>query len=90
MSDLNESQKKALMLLKTSRGQTDAVIKMIEDGRYCVDVSNQILAAKGLLEKANLHILEQHLKHCVRDGILEGKGDEKIEEILSIFSKYIK
>ena len=62
----------------------------MEDERYCVDVSNQILAAKGLLEKANLKILEQHLKHCVRQDILEGSGDEKIEEILLILSKYMK
>lgn len=83
-------QKKALTLLKTSRGQIDAVIKMMEQDRYCVDVSNQILAAKGLLEKANLQILEQHLKHCVRKDILEGSGDEKIEEILLILGKYMK
>lgn len=87
---MNQSQKKALTLLKTSRGQIDAVIKMIESDRYCVDVSNQILAARGLLQKANLQILEQHLKHCVRNDILEGNGDEKIEEILSILSKYLK
>ena len=87
---MNLEKKKALTLLKTSRGQIDAVIKMIEDERYCVDVSNQILAAKGLLEKANLKILEQHLKHCVKAGILEGNGDEKIEEILSILGKYLK
>lgn len=90
MNDLNDEQKRSVILLKTAKGQMDAVIKMIEDGRYCVDVSNQILAAKGLLEKANLNILEQHLKHCVKEGILEGKGDEKIEEILSIFAKYLK
>lgn len=87
---MNKSQKKALTLLKTSRGQIDAVIKMMEEDRYCVDISNQILAAKGLLQKANLQILEQHLKHCVRNGILEGNGDEKIEEILNILSKYFK
>ena len=87
---MNSSQKKALTLLKTSRGQIDAVINMIEDGRYCVDVSNQILAARGLLQKANLQILEQHLKHCVKDDILEGKGDEKLEEILTILGKYLK
>lgn len=87
---MNQSQKKALTLLKTSRGQIDAVIKMVESDRYCVDVSNQILAARGLLQKANLQILEQHLKHCVRNDILEGNGDEKIEEILNILSKYFK
>lgn len=87
---MNESQKKALTLLKTSRGQIDAVINMVESDRYCVDVSNQILAARGLLQKANLQILEQHLKHCVKNDILEGNGDEKIEEILSILGKYFK
>lgn len=87
---MNAEKKKALTLLKTSRGQIDAVIKMIEDERYCIDISNQILAAKGLLEKANLEILAQHLKHCVKEDILEGKGDAKIEEILSVLSKYLK
>ena len=87
---MNPSKKKAITLLKTARGQIDATIKMIEDGRYCIDVSNQILASKGLVEKANLHMLEQHLKTCVRQGIEEGKGDEKIEEILSVISKYLK
>lgn len=87
---MNPSKKKAITLLKTARGQIDATIKMIEDGRYCIDVSNQILASKGLIEKANLQILEQHLKTCVRQGIEEGNGDEKIEEILSVLSKYLK
>ncbi|AFS77219.1 copper-sensing transcriptional repressor CsoR [Gottschalkia acidurici 9a] len=87
---MNEEKKKAVTLLKTSKGQIEAVIKMIEDDRYCVDIANQILAAKGLLEKANLKILEQHIKSCVKDAIVKGEGDEKIDEILSILDKYFK
>lgn len=87
---MNPSKKKALTLLKTARGQIDGTIKMLEDERYCIDVSNQILASKGLLEKANLQILEQHLKNCLKDDILEGGGDQKIEEILSVLGKYLK
>ncbi len=87
---MNLSKKKALTLLKTARGQIDATIKMIEDERYCIDISNQILASKGLIEKANLQILEQHLKHCIKEDIEAGKGDEKIEELLNIFAKYLK
>lgn len=87
---MNSSKKKALTLLKTARGQIDATIKMIEEERYCIDISNQILASKGLLEKANLQMLEQHLKNCLKNDILEGNGDEKIEEILSVLSKYLK
>lgn len=87
---MNSSKKKALTLLKTARGQIDATINMIEEERYCIDISNQILASKGLLEKANLQMLEQHLKNCLKNDILEGNGDEKIEEILSVLSKYLK
>ena len=45
---MNNERKKALQLLKTARGQIDGIIKMIEDDRYCVDISNQIMAAQSL------------------------------------------
>ncbi len=65
---------------------------MIEDERYCVDVSTQILSAIGLLKKANIDILNNHLRHCVSSAILqsEDQGEEKIEEIINIIDKYIK
>ncbi|MFY9450939.1 MAG: metal-sensing transcriptional repressor, partial [Bacillota bacterium] len=53
---------KVLNLLKTSRGQIEGIIKMVEDDRYCVDISKQILAVQAQLKKANLQILEQHIK----------------------------
>ena len=87
---MNDGKKKAITLLKTSRGQIDGIIRMIEDGRYCVDISNQMLAAKGLLEKANISILEQHIKNCVKDAIVKGEGDQKIDEILAILDKYFR
>ncbi|MCX5775677.1 MAG: metal-sensing transcriptional repressor, partial [Firmicutes bacterium] len=43
-------------LVKTARGQLDGVIKMIEEDRYCIDISNQILAAEAILHKANQKI----------------------------------
>ena len=33
-------------LLKTARGQIDGILKMIDDDRYCVDISNQIMATR--------------------------------------------
>ena len=41
-------------LLKTARGQLDGILKMVEEDRYCIDISNQILASNALLKKANL------------------------------------
>ncbi len=87
---MNEGRKKALSLLKTSRGQIDGIIKMIEEERYCVDISKQILSVIGLMKKANLEMLDQHIKSCVKDAILEGHGDEKIDEIINVIDKYVK
>lgn len=50
---------------------------MIEDDRYCIDVANQILAAQSLLKKADLMILQGHLRHCVKEACLNNNPDEK-------------
>lgn len=84
---MNKEQKNALLALKTARGQVEATINMVEEGRYCVDISNQIIAAQGLLKKANLLILRQHMNHCVKEAFEHDKGDEKINEIIDILSK---
>jgi DNA-binding FrmR family transcriptional regulator len=52
---------KTLRLLKTARGQLDGIVGMIEDDRYCVDISNQLLATIAILRKANAGILRAHL-----------------------------
>jgi CsoR family transcriptional regulator, copper-sensing transcriptional repressor len=84
---MNQEKKDAVRALKISKGQIEAVIKMIEDERYCVDISNQIIAAQSLLKKANLLILRQHLNHCVADALMNGNGEEKIDEIIGILNK---
>ncbi|MBS5937522.1 metal-sensing transcriptional repressor [Clostridium sartagoforme] len=86
---MNDERKKALQSLKTARGQIEGIIKMIEDDRYCIDISNQIFAAQSLLKKSNLIILENHLSHCVKDACINGDGDEKITEIMKILDKVI-
>ncbi|AKA71649.1 metal-sensing transcriptional repressor [Clostridium scatologenes] len=87
---MNEEKKKAIQCLKTSKGQIEGIIKMIEEGRYCIDISNQIVAAQSLLKKSNLLILKQHLNHCVKDAFLNNTGDKKVDEIIDLLSKLLK
>jgi len=75
--------------LKTAKGQIDGILKMIDEERYCIDISKQIIAVQSLLKKANMKILKNHMHSCVVSGIMEGKGDEKIDEILYILDKYL-
>ena len=84
---MKADKKEITRLLKTARGQIDGIIKMIEDGRYCIDVSNQILASSAMLKRANLLILKQHMNHCVLEAAEHGHGSEKIDEVIGILSK---
>lgn len=84
---MNEERKKSLQTLKTAKGQIEGIMKMIEDDRYCMDISNQILASQALLKRANLLILKQHLDHCVTQACLNGGSEEKINEIMVILEK---
>jgi DNA-binding FrmR family transcriptional regulator len=86
---LNKDQEQAMRSLKTSKGQIEGIIKMMEDGRYCIDVSNQIIAAQSLLKKANMLILKQHLNHCVKDAFMNNTGEDKVDEIIELLAKLI-
>ncbi|MGL5721830.1 MAG: metal-sensing transcriptional repressor [Brevinema sp.] len=87
---MNIEKQKALRLLKTAKGQLEGIMKMIEEEKYCVDISNQISASSSLLKNAQLLILKQHMEGCVISAVKEDNGSEKIEEIMSILSKIVK
>lgn len=84
---MNEEKQAAVQALKTASGQIDGIVRMIQDGRYCIDISNQLLAASAMLKRANLLILRQHMSHCVKTAVEHGDADEKIAEIMDILSK---
>ena len=77
-------------LIKTAKGQLDGILKMIEDDRYCIDISNQLLATQALLRKANHEVLHAHMAGCVKEAVSSGHPDEKIEEMLTLMEKMMK
>lgn len=81
---------KVTRLLKTARGQLDGLIKMVEEDRYCIDISNQLMATQAILQKVNNEVIHAHLKSCVKDSFVEGNEDEKIEEIVKLLDKLSK
>lgn len=87
---MNEEKKKAVQALKTVSGQVEGIIRMIEEGRYCIDISNQIFAASALLKKANLLVLQQHMNHCEKHAVETGDAEQKISEMMGILSKVME
>ena len=86
---MNDEKKKALQSLKTARGQIDGIIKMIEDDRYCIDIANQLMAVQSLIKKADVTILQGHLRHCIKDACMSENPEEKIEEFNKVLEKIL-
>ena len=76
--------------LKKVSGQINGIDKMLEDGRYCVDIIQQILAAKAALNKVALIILESHAKSCVVTAIQEGRAEQSIDELMKVLKQFNK
>lgn len=87
---MKADKKKITRLLKTASGQIDGILKMIDDDRYCIDISNQILATNSILKKANLEILKAHLENCVKESLNTNDEDNKLDEVIKTLEKIYK
>ncbi|MBQ2431661.1 MAG: metal-sensing transcriptional repressor [Peptococcaceae bacterium] len=77
-------------LLKTARGQLDGILKMVEEDRYCMDISTQLMATEAMLNKINKEILTAHLKHCVSNAETQEERDQKVDELVHMLGKLMK
>jgi len=88
---LNEQEKIDIKKrLRKTGGQIIGIEKMVDEGRYCVDVLQQISAARAALNKVALMILESHTKSCVVTAIRENRTENTVEELIEIISKFTK
>lgn len=76
--------------LKIARGQLDGILQMVKEDRYCVDISNQILATQALLRSANQQILQAHIRTCVREALQTDVDNPKLEEALKLLEKMMQ
>ena len=76
--------------LKKISGQINGIDKMLDEGRYCVDIIQQVLAARAALNKVGLMILESHAKSCVVKAIKEDRAEQSIDELMGILKQFNK
>lgn len=90
---MKANKKSTIRKLRTVGGQIDGLIRMIEDDRYCIDISTQLMASISILKNINKDILRAHLEHCVYDSLNQNNEEdvkEKIAEIEKIIDKLNK
>ncbi len=85
----SKENKEIIIALKKARSHLDNVIKMVDGGKYCIDILQQNLAVSGLLKSANAKLLKHHLKTCFARAMKstnEKQKNKMVEEILKIKS----
>lgn len=87
-SELRQTVKRRLARIE---GQIRGIGRMVDDGRYCVDVLTQLAAVQQGLRRVSRELLRDHMAHCVEEAFESGEADEKhrvSEEIAELMFKY--
>jgi len=84
MADKKQLVNRALSI----QGHMGAVVRMIENDEYCIDIIQQTQAIQKALDKLNALILKDHLNQCVTTAIRSNKTAERervIGELMDVF-----
>ncbi|WP_293905066.1 metal-sensitive transcriptional regulator [Phenylobacterium sp.] len=72
-----DNKPRLLNRLNRVEGQVRGIARMVEEGRYCIDVLTQLQAVRAALAKVETEMLRDHLGHCVEGAIVSGDKDEQ-------------
>ena len=76
--------------LRKIEGQVRGLQRMVDEDTYCIDILTQVSSVVAALRAVGLGLLDDHVRHCVRESIEQGKGDEKVEELMAAVSRFSK
>ncbi len=82
------NKKDLLDRLRRIEGQVRGLQRMVEEDQYCIDVLTQVNSAAAALRAVGMGLLDGHVRHCVRESIEKGNGDEKVEELLAAVARF--
>ncbi len=73
---------------RSIQGHMGAVVRMLEEDAYCIDIIKQTQAVEKAIDKLNALILEKHLNSCVTTAIQSRNTQERervIGELMDVF-----
>ncbi len=92
------TDKKMTARVKRIAGQVAGIERMLEDKRYCLDILNQIAAARSALDALGVELLTLHLERCVlghgsgteHDHARPMTHPELLAEVKTALSRFLK
>ena len=81
-----------LRRLRRIEGQIRGIARMVEQDDYCIDVLTQVSAATKALQAVALGLMDEHLKHCVREAVAQGGqvADDKVAEASAAVARLVR
>ena len=74
--------------LKTVEGHLAGISRMVDEGKYCIDVIQQIQAVQSALNKVTKIMLENHMNSCMITAVRGddvGEREKVLSEIADVF-----
>lgn len=87
MAITDESKEKLKARLAKAIGHLNAVYRMVDEKKYCIDVLHQLKAVQSALDKTSEVILRQHLETCVVEAVKNQDSERVIDELIQVFKK---
>ncbi|MFQ5849298.1 MAG: metal-sensitive transcriptional regulator [Candidatus Binatia bacterium] len=87
------TRREAVQRLSRIEGQIKGIKKMVEQGRYCVEVLGQISAAHEGLRGVGKLIMRNYLENCVTSSLRSGsssRAKEAYGELMDVIYKFAK
>lgn len=76
--------------MKRIEGQARGVVRMMEEGRYCIDILQQLSALEAAVRATKTKVLEIHASHCIEEAIKAGDVTDqrrKFRELVDLLGK---
>jgi CsoR family transcriptional regulator, copper-sensing transcriptional repressor len=74
--------------LRRIEGQVRGIQRMVDGDQYCIDILTQLNSVTAALKAVGMGLLDEHVRHCVKDSIDQGNSDEKVEELLVAVARF--
>ena len=89
-SALHKTHPDIIKRLKRVEGHLRSTIAMIEQGRPCLDIAQQLHAVEKAVAQAKRTLVHDHIDHCLEHAVRtnSGEGRKSLEEFKAI-SKYL-
>jgi DNA-binding FrmR family transcriptional regulator len=88
MAGYSMNKKELQDRLRRVEGQIRGIQRMVEADQYCIDILTQVNSASAALRSVGMGLLDDHVRHCVRESIETGNSDEKVEELLAAVVRF--